>query len=85
MTSENHKRMETTHQVENKSKAWINLADMKEVHPVEMAEYARMRGISNEPAFAWWVTLYPKEMRSYTRCGKESDKEDDPQIWDRDT
>ena len=39
----------------NKSKAWINLVDMKEVHPVEMAEYARARGISNEPAFAWWV------------------------------
>ena len=39
----------------DKSKAWINLADMKEVHPVEMAEYARVREISNERAFAWWV------------------------------
>ena len=39
----------------DKSKAWINLADMKEAHPVETAEYARARGISNEPAFAWWV------------------------------
>ena len=39
----------------DKSKVWINLADMKEVHPVETAEYARVRGISNEPAFAWWV------------------------------
>ena len=38
-----------------KSEAWINLADMKEAHPVETAEYARARGISNEPAFAWWV------------------------------
>ena len=28
---------------------------MKEVHSVETAEYARARGISNEPAFAWWV------------------------------
>ena len=36
----------------DKSKAWINLADMKEVHLVETAEYARARGISNEPAFA---------------------------------
>ena len=36
----------------DKSKAWINLADMKEAHPVETAEYARARGISNEP---WWV------------------------------
>ena len=40
---------------EVKSKAWINLADMKEVYPVETAEYERMRGISNEPAFTWWV------------------------------
>ena len=39
----------------DKSKAWINLADMKEAHPVETAEYTRARGISNEPAFAWWV------------------------------
>ena len=30
----------------DKSKAWINLADKKEVHPVEMAEYARVRGMS---------------------------------------
>ena len=29
----------------NISKAWINLADMKEVQPVETAEYARARGI----------------------------------------
>ena len=48
----------------DKSKAWINLADMKEAHPVEMAEYARARGISNEPAFAWWVpyTLRKREV-----------------------
>ena len=37
----------------HKSKVWINLADMKEAHLVETAEYARARGISNEPAFAW--------------------------------
>ena len=47
-----------------KSKVWINLADMKEAHPVETAEYARARGISNEPAFAWWVpyTLRKREV-----------------------
>ena len=56
--------METTHQVEDKSKVWINHADMKEAHLVEMAEYARARGISNEPAFAWWVpyTLWKREV-----------------------
>ena len=48
----------------DKSKVWIKLVDMKEVHPVEMAEYARARGISNEPAFAWWVpyTLRKREV-----------------------
>ena len=45
----------------DKSKAWINLADMKEVHPVETAEYARARGISDEPAFAWWVPYTLRE------------------------
>ena len=47
----------------DESKAWINLADMKEVHPVEMAEYARARGNSNKPAFVWWVpyTLRKRE------------------------
>ena len=28
---------------------------MKESLPVELAEYARARGISDEPAFAWWL------------------------------
>ena len=48
----------------DKSKAWINLTDMKEVHLVETAEYARARGILNEPAFAWWVpyTLKKREI-----------------------
>ena len=37
---------------------------MKEVNPVEMAEYAWARGISSEPAFAWWVpyTLRKREV-----------------------
>ena len=37
---------------------------MKKVHLVETAEYARARGVSNEPAFAWWVpyTLRKREV-----------------------
>ena len=35
----------------DKSESWIKLADMKESHPVEVAEYARARGIDKEPAF----------------------------------
>jgi hypothetical protein len=37
------------------SESWIPLKDMKESHPVETAEYARARGIADEPAFRWWV------------------------------
>eukprot|EP00957_Ditylum_brightwellii_P009474 715086-Ditylum_brightwellii.AAC.1 len=28
---------------------------MKESHPVQTAEYAKAQGISDEPAFRWWV------------------------------
>ena len=28
---------------------------MKESHPVEVAEYARARGIDKERAFEWWI------------------------------
>ena len=39
----------------DKSESWQKLADMKESQPVEVAEYARARGIDMEPAFKWWV------------------------------
>ena len=42
-------------QWKDKSESWIPLKDLKESHPVEVAEYARARGIADEPAFAWWV------------------------------
>ena len=41
----------------DKSESWIKLADMKESHPVEVAGYARARGIDKEPAFKWWVPI----------------------------
>jgi hypothetical protein len=37
------------------SRQWIDLKVLKESNPVHIAEYATARGISNEPAFAWWV------------------------------
>jgi hypothetical protein len=37
------------------SSDWIPLKDLKETHPVEVAEYARANKISDEPAFVWWV------------------------------
>ena len=37
------------------SETWIPLKDLKESHPVEVAEFSKARGIDDEPAFAWWV------------------------------
>jgi hypothetical protein len=37
------------------TETWTSLAEMKESYPVEVAEYARARGLDSEPAFAWWV------------------------------
>ena len=35
--------------------SWVPLKDMKESHPVEVADFAKARGIADEPAFSWWV------------------------------
>ena len=37
------------------SKKWIPLSVMKEYNPIEVAEITTPHGISEEPAFAWWV------------------------------
>ena len=35
--------------------SWETLASLKESYPVQVAEYALAAGISDEPAFKWWV------------------------------
>jgi hypothetical protein len=35
--------------------SWEQLADLKESNPVEVAEYAAIKNLHDEPAFAWWV------------------------------
>lgn len=37
------------------TESWVKLCDLKEAHPVEVAEFAKARGLDQEPAFAWWV------------------------------
>jgi hypothetical protein len=37
------------------STTWESLKDLKESHPLEMAEYAIMQDIDLKPAFNWWV------------------------------
>ena len=36
-------------------KQWMQLKDLKETNPVEIAEYVKAREIDDEVAFAWWV------------------------------
>ncbi len=42
-------------QWKDSSTSWENFADLKESHPIEIAEYAKILGIDHEPAFNWWV------------------------------
>ena len=35
--------------------SWLPLKELKNAFPIEVAEYAKMAGIDNEPAFKWWV------------------------------
>jgi hypothetical protein len=37
------------------STSWQSLKDLKESHPLQVAEFAYMAGIAGEPAFNWWV------------------------------
>ena len=37
------------------SENWIDLKDLKESNPLEVADYVQGRGLLIEPAFAWWV------------------------------
>ena len=37
------------------STTWITLKDMKNSYPVQLAEYAMLRRIAEEPAFGWWI------------------------------
>ena len=37
------------------SSSWANLSDLKESHPIEVAEYAKILCIGHELAFNWWV------------------------------
>jgi hypothetical protein len=40
---------------------WVNLKDMKQSYPVQVAEYAFANRIDDEPAFAWWVLQVTKK------------------------
>ena len=41
--------------------SWIPLSTLKNSQPVEVAEYAVLAGINDEPAFKWWVPYVLKK------------------------
>ena len=43
------------------STTWVALKDMKQLYPIQLAEYAVANRINEEPAFAWWVTTFLKK------------------------
>ncbi len=46
------------------SETWTSLKNLKELYPVETAEYAIQAQIHEEPAFAWWVPQVIKKCKS---------------------
>jgi hypothetical protein len=42
-------------QLKDGSTSWENIADLKDSHPLETAEYAVTQGIDHKPAYNWWV------------------------------
>ncbi|KAL7488248.1 hypothetical protein ACHAW6_013826 [Cyclotella cf. meneghiniana] len=47
--------------LKDSSTSWQKLADLKESHPLQFAEFALPAGIANEPAFNWWVSCVLKK------------------------
>ena len=45
------------------STTWVALKDAKEAYPVQIAEFAIAAGISQEPAFSWWVPFTIKKRK----------------------
>ena len=41
--------------------SWVKLSELKESHPMDTAEFAKLRRIDNKPGFAWWVLHTLKE------------------------
>ena len=54
------------------STQWLDLKDLKDSNPIEVAEYAVANKISEEPAFAWWVhTCLRKRHRMINKVKKK--------------
>ena len=47
-----------------------NLSDMKESHPLEVAEYTHSQSLMREPAFNWWAPHVLKKRESIIKLVK---------------
>ena len=54
---------------------------MKESHPVEVAEYARARGIDKELCIRMVGCSYPEKEASHPSSTQEENQEDNTQVW----
>ena len=43
------------------SSSWVPLADLKDSYPVQVADYAVLNNLTQEPAFRWWVPFILKK------------------------
>ena len=66
----------------DQSESWVKLSELKESHPVETAEFAKSRGIDDEPAFVWWVPHTIEEKKCNYFSNESEATENDSQIWD---
>ena len=54
------------------SETWVPLKDMKELHPVEVVDYARAKKVDEEVEFAYWVpTLFANKTPSLKQVRQE--------------
>ena len=43
---------------------WVDMKDLKDSYPVQLAEYAINNAIQDQPAFAWWVPYVDKKRKA---------------------
>ena len=51
----------------NGSTSWESLANIKNSYPIQLADYAVLNKVNEEPAFAWWI---PQHLQNRTRILK---------------
>jgi hypothetical protein len=50
--------------------SWVKLSDVKDSHPIEVAEYAVANKIVEQPAFAWWAKQVLKKRDRHIKKAK---------------